>query len=1082
MRKLSILLVIVLSLSVANVASSRFLVVTSSSVSSGNGGGATSWIGVPDPDWGATIGNPIVATQPTRPDPWDSHDPGYYYVYEDQVTPSCSDSNNGYPGAARCTIPTPIPAGAYVEVVGPYTTTSGGSTRINSAGTITQPTWLVNDDLAAVADFQAATTTIEGNYIFIDGVEFSTRVLPRATDTADYVAIRNSTFDVLIDGTGSQLGTGGQIGDPAEQWVVYANTFKDSCVGWNQDPGIDKDAHGSKPGNYAQYIWYVGNTFYHSCGNAIQLSDQNSSQANVHHIYIAGNEIYQTRQTGIGVKKASDVVISENYIHDISIIQTGNTPSGIAWQYAPGDLWVIYNTIDNTEIGIKSGSDTSPFDDNVYVIGNLITNISTAQSYTSTNPWHPGLGMSLVDPNNVWVINNTIRTAEGGIGVDAQISDNLYIENNIIADMQESQYHLLLESGISPANFVFANNQCDTASATATYIGGTTNSCSGVDASNNEGDPLFVSASDHSLQISSPAVDDGVADTALQSDVYQTFETAYGLDIRVDINGTSRPQGSAWDMGAYERSSQVAWVPPVGIPNPGFGIEDVAPSTSTACPGWPDLDSSCYYVNNSVTCTNTGNDNGYPNNPRCDFVEGSFAAGTYIELHGGGVPYTTGGDGRWTYSGTGTQSDPIWINCIGTPELHDPIRFDGASWHYLQGCKWTQNEATVQIPSYASASSDHIVVRNNTFEGPGTDSGASSVISASGVSPADRASYIVIYNNSITNFGEWDSLVENDYHGISPGTNADYVWVLENTMSYMGGDGSQIGTASTADENRASHIYLGRNTHHHNGENCVDIKEADNIIVSEDTCYTIRARAVGSPTGSAHVVHNEATYVWFINSLVYDTQSGITGTAQGNFYVIGNVIRDIYQAPGFDPEEDYGGVGGSAFNVRGGSGGGGVLFNTIHNAPKGLQITGPGTGFEVQNNIFSDRPNAASYDIKYQDSGDGASTTEDYNLVYDDFRGGCSSAAVATSFPWTCSTTKESNGHILDPVFTNKAANDFTLQSSSNARNEGTSSLPSAFTTFQTQYGDLYNIDKDRAGNDRCLGSACDMGAYEYVE
>ena len=62
-------------------------------------------------------------------------------------------------------------------------------------------------------------------------------------------------------------------------------------------------------------------------------------------------------------------------------------------------------------------------------------------------------------------------------------------------------------------------------------------------------DPRFVNpaTSDYRLQVGSPAVDAGIT-----ASVYATFQTLYGLDIAKDLAGTTRPQGPAYDIGAYE--------------------------------------------------------------------------------------------------------------------------------------------------------------------------------------------------------------------------------------------------------------------------------------------------------------------------------------------------------------------------------------------------------------------------------------------------------------------------------------------------------------------------------------------------
>src|SRR6185436_6997726 len=48
----------------------------------------------------------------------------------------------------------------------------------------------------------------------------------------------------------------------------------------------------------------------------------------------------------------------------------------------------------------------------------------------------------------------------------------------------------------------------------------------------------------------SPAVDAGVTHAA-----YATFFSLYGIDISRDADRTPRPQGLAFDMGAYERAA-----------------------------------------------------------------------------------------------------------------------------------------------------------------------------------------------------------------------------------------------------------------------------------------------------------------------------------------------------------------------------------------------------------------------------------------------------------------------------------------------------------------------------------------------
>jgi len=64
-----------------------------------------------------------------------------------------------------------------------------------------------------------------------------------------------------------------------------------------------------------------------------------------------------------------------------------------------------------------------------------------------------------------------------------------------------------------------------------------------------EADPQFIDPDNNNFNLSStsPAINNGTA-----SSVYDTFEQLYGIDIRVDTDGRSRPQGAGWDIGASE--------------------------------------------------------------------------------------------------------------------------------------------------------------------------------------------------------------------------------------------------------------------------------------------------------------------------------------------------------------------------------------------------------------------------------------------------------------------------------------------------------------------------------------------------
>src|SRR5262249_33642294 len=124
---------------------------------------------------------------------------------------------------------------------------------------------------------------------------------------------------------------------------------------------------------------------------------------------------------------------------------------------------------------------------------------------------------------NAKVYNNTIygNIASYGVLIDAGVSGTV-VENNII-------YGNLVPTRNDGASTTFSNNLCDVAYAGCAVVG----------------NPLFVNAAgnDFHLQAGSPARDAGITLSI----------------VTTDYDGIPRPQGVAYDIGAYEYSaSQLA--------------------------------------------------------------------------------------------------------------------------------------------------------------------------------------------------------------------------------------------------------------------------------------------------------------------------------------------------------------------------------------------------------------------------------------------------------------------------------------------------------------------------------------------
>jgi hypothetical protein len=142
------------------------------------------------------------------------------------------------------------------------------------------------------------------------------------------------------------------------------------------------------------------------------------------------------------------------------------------------------------------------------------------------------------------------RAAGGG--------DDVYVSTSNVAALTTLDYNFYTDMAVN-----YAGHDYTSPSAMFTATGQEEH---GVENSN----PHFTNpaAYDYSLVIDSPAVNAGPSVDA--SAFYADFQAQFGIDIRRDMRGATRPAKNAWDMGAYEFGGVV---PPNsgGIPAPGGG-------------------------------------------------------------------------------------------------------------------------------------------------------------------------------------------------------------------------------------------------------------------------------------------------------------------------------------------------------------------------------------------------------------------------------------------------------------------------------------------------------------------------------
>src|SRR6266496_711164 len=156
------------------------------------------------------------------------------------------------------------------------------------------------------------------------------------------------------------------------------------------------------------------------------------------------------------------------------------------------------------------------------------------------------------DPNGtlrLW--NNTIYG--GSRGLNFELVANVQCRNNIVWPDVGGFAYVESLTAIATANITYNLVWAPSATVASTVAGGSRTwaqwvTTDGYNASGVNANPLFVSAGvDFSLQTGSPAIDAG---TTLSS-------------VTTDIEGTGRPAGAAYDMGAYEGEGVVPTVPTI---------------------------------------------------------------------------------------------------------------------------------------------------------------------------------------------------------------------------------------------------------------------------------------------------------------------------------------------------------------------------------------------------------------------------------------------------------------------------------------------------------------------------------------
>ena len=536
---------------------------------------AWSYIGVPYVT--DMVPSAIMPTLPTGPDtvvwPWDpclverptwTDASNQYYI--DPSAGNASDSNNGgrgSPSAPRSTLPgwTGGNGGSWTLSAGDQLFIAGGNSfgsnfdlqSFTFPGTADDPIWIMGVGDKPVFNFDKFFIT-GASYVMWDNLYFgSTNGWRNQTTGCNNICWRNNLFtgnpaQVISGSSRRLLSITGANGAENHGIVIYNNVFH-SLGKWN--PGVEAiDCLGVHVQAWNRHTWVIDNEIYHMQGDSVMTGNSNywtfTYEQRSHYTYIAGNLMYENYENMFDAKNSFHTVVSENTGH--TFYTSGSEPSAnstalIMCQdgegYLDGYVWILNNYIYDCGVGIRS---TPTADEcRTWAIGNLIVNAGTGfNSEARSSVGNTGIRTTFVE---VGCINNTFVNCGEGLKNTRGVSSTetiLDYSGNIVYNC-DGEYDVWMEGFTTQQyfrdNVIYRPGGGENVRLDGSYVENTNNSVGT--------DPLLDA--NYVPDVTSVAVD-----LAEEHYTFQLFEDLYGLDIRVDRRGATRPQGAGFDSGAHE--------------------------------------------------------------------------------------------------------------------------------------------------------------------------------------------------------------------------------------------------------------------------------------------------------------------------------------------------------------------------------------------------------------------------------------------------------------------------------------------------------------------------------------------------
>lgn len=326
---------------------------------------------------------------------------------------------------------------------------------------------------------------------------------------------------------------------------------------------------------------------------------------------------------------------------------------------------------------------------------------------------------------------------------------------------------------------------------------------------------------------------------------------------------------------------------------------------------------------------------------------------------------------KLTANHTGQENAPITVQAYPGEKVvlknGSAIIFNGANWWVIDGLIFDSPRGqTIQLGMHKNlgqsqtVKAEHITIRNSEF----TQGKQSTVV-------LEYASHILLENNYFHHIRPGVSfkdasgnIVGWELNALSIRYKADNIQIKGNRFEDIGSDGVQVGSKYWVSGSSLSNIAIIGNEFWVNrpysgilgnvGENGIDIKKSENIVIAENTIHGFRpttsAQDASGSKGEGVVIHNDAQNVTIEQNLFYDNtinldiSKGAQGTTAGtrDMVVRNNIFREATVSDG---------MGGYGLKVAGSSNIS-VYHNTFHNNPTAFRSYEVNTS-SFKNNVIS---------------------------------------------------------------------------------------------------------------------------------